>query len=96
MLWFNENRSNIKTDHFPVNEDGEHCYPDGDDNAGEPLVGRDKVTMITKKTGELWRIYPMRIGVPTIRSSKRLLSPTRRLWETRHFRNTFISHLKNV
>jgi hypothetical protein len=55
MLWKKENYPSIKSEHFPVNEDGEHCYPDGHDNAGEPLVGSDKATLITKKAGELWK-----------------------------------------
>ena len=37
------------------NDDGEYCYPDGDDNAGEPLKGRSKTTEIIKKAGALWK-----------------------------------------
>ena len=55
MLWLNDNRSTIRDEHFPQNDDGEHCYPEDHDNAGEPLKGRDKVTLITKKAGELWK-----------------------------------------
>ena len=56
MLWLNDNRKVIATEHFPTNEDGEHCYPDGHDKAGEPLQGRSKVSEITKKAGELWKV----------------------------------------
>ena len=55
MLWLNENRSSIRDDYFPANDDGEHCYPDGHAKAGEPLTGRDKVTLIAKKAGDLWK-----------------------------------------
>ena len=55
MLWLNENRSSIRDEHFPKNDEGEHCYPDDHEKAGEALVGRDKVTLITKKAGELWK-----------------------------------------
>ena len=55
MLWLNDNRSKIATEHFPLNEDGDHCYPEGHENAGDPLVGRQKVSSITKKAGELWK-----------------------------------------
>ena len=55
MLWLNENRQAIKNEHFPVNEDGEHTYPSGHDKEGEALTGRDKVTLITKKAGVLWK-----------------------------------------
>ena len=54
MLWLNDNRESIRNTHFPKNEDGNHCYPEGHENAGKPLVKRDKVTMITKKAGMLW------------------------------------------
>lgn len=27
MLWLNENRSSIRDEYFPTNDDGEHCYP---------------------------------------------------------------------
>jgi hypothetical protein len=55
MLWLNDNRKTIASDHFPVNEEGEHCYPDGHDKAGDPLQGRSKVSEITKKAGALWK-----------------------------------------
>jgi hypothetical protein len=55
MLWLNDNRKTIATDHFPVNDDGEHCYPDGHEKAGDPLQGRSKVSEITKKAGALWK-----------------------------------------
>ena len=55
MLWLNENRQAIKDKHFPVNEDGEHTYPSEHDKEGEALNGRDKVTLITKKAGKLWK-----------------------------------------
>jgi hypothetical protein len=55
LLWLNENRCAIRNEHFPANDDGEHCYPEGHTNAGEPLKGRDKVTLITKKAGALWK-----------------------------------------
>ena len=55
MLWLNDNRKTIASDWFPVNDDGEHCYPDGHDNAGSPLKGRSKVSEITKKAGALWK-----------------------------------------
>ena len=54
MLWLNDNRESIRNIHFPKNEDGEHCYPDGHENAGKPLVKWDNMTMITKKAGMLW------------------------------------------
>ena len=54
MLWLNANRQMIKDKHFPI-KDGEHCYPEGHVNKGKPLVGRDKVTLIAKKAGELWK-----------------------------------------
>tara|TARA_X000000950_G_C13872364_1_gene643454 strand:- start:760 stop:1845 length:1086 start_codon:yes stop_codon:yes gene_type:complete len=55
MLWLNDNRQTIANTHFPKNDDGEHCYPEGHDNAGEPLKGRAKVSEITKKAGALWK-----------------------------------------
>ena len=53
MLWLNENRAVIANDYFPKNDEGEHCYPEGHDNAGDPLKGRSKVAEITKKAGAL-------------------------------------------
>jgi hypothetical protein len=55
MRWLNENRQMIKDTYFQVNEDGDHCYPEDHENVGQPLVGRDKVTLITKKAGILWK-----------------------------------------
>ena len=55
MLWLNENRAVIADDYFPKNDEGEHCYPEGHDNAGDPLKGRSKVAEITKKAGALWK-----------------------------------------
>ena len=55
MLWLNDNRKTIAAEHFPVNDDGEHCYPDDHEKAGEPLQGRSKVSEITKKAGALWK-----------------------------------------
>ena len=55
MLWLNENRQAIKEKHFPVNEDGEHTYPSGHDKSRTPLKGKDKVTLIAKKAGDLWK-----------------------------------------
>ena len=55
MLWLNDNRQSISNTHFPKNDDGEHCYPNGHENAGEPLKGRAKVSEITKKAGALWK-----------------------------------------
>ena len=43
MLWLNDNREKIKTEHFT----------DGDGNL--TLEGRDKVTKVAKKAGELWK-----------------------------------------
>jgi len=64
MLWLNENRGAIRDEHFPVNEDGVHCYPEGDVKAGEPLEGRDKVTLITKKAGAMWKELDNESKVP--------------------------------
>ena len=55
MLWLNENRLSNADEHFPKNDDGMHCYPEGHDNAGEPLKGRAKVSEITKMAGALWK-----------------------------------------
>jgi len=55
LLWLNDNRKTIAEEHFPVNESGEHCYPDDHENASEPLKGRLKVSEITKKAGALWK-----------------------------------------
>ena len=55
LLWLNDNRQSIANTHFPKNKDGEHCYPEGHDNAGEPLKGRSKTTEIIKKAGALWK-----------------------------------------
>jgi hypothetical protein len=55
MLWLNDNRKTIADENFPKNDDGEHCYPEGHDNAGDPLKGRSKVSEITKKAGALWK-----------------------------------------
>ena len=55
MLWLNANRSTILDEHFPANSDGEHCYPKGHLREGEPLEGRDKVSLVTKKAGEIWK-----------------------------------------
>ena len=54
MLWLNDNREMIKDTHFPKNENGDHTYPSCHEKEGEPLTGRDKITLITKKGGELW------------------------------------------
>ena len=64
MLWLNENRSSIRNDYFPANDDGEHCYPDGHAKAGDPLTGRDKVTLITKKAGDIWKEMDVESKVP--------------------------------
>ena len=43
MLWLNDNREKIKTEHFT------------DDDGNLTLEGRDKVTKVAKKAGELWK-----------------------------------------
>tara|TARA_A100001015_G_C15043874_1_gene741922 strand:- start:3492 stop:4292 length:801 start_codon:yes stop_codon:yes gene_type:complete len=43
MLWLNDNRDKIKTEHFT------------DDDGNLTLEGRDKVTKVAKKAGELWK-----------------------------------------
>jgi structure-specific recognition protein 1 len=43
MLWLNDNRKKIKTEHFT------------DDDGNLTLEGRDKVTQVAKKAGELWK-----------------------------------------
>jgi hypothetical protein len=55
MRWLNESRSDILSEHFPENEDGDNCFPDGHEKAGEPLVGREKVTAVAKTAGKLWK-----------------------------------------
>ena len=55
MLWLNDNRQSIAEEHFPKNDDGMHCYPEGHEHAGETLKGRAKVSEITRKAGELWK-----------------------------------------
>ena len=55
MLWLNDNRQSIAEEHFPKNDEGMHCYPEGHEHAGEPLKGRAKVSEITRKAGELWK-----------------------------------------
>jgi hypothetical protein len=56
MLWLNENRSQIAKHWFTLKGcDDTLRYPCGHAKAGEPLEGRDKVTLITRKAGELWK-----------------------------------------
>ena len=43
MLWLNDNREKIKTEYFT------------DDDGNLTLEGRDKVTQVAKKAGELWK-----------------------------------------
>lgn len=43
MLWLNDNREKIKTDHFT------------DKDGNLTLEGRDKVTQVAKKAGEIWK-----------------------------------------
>jgi hypothetical protein len=45
MRWLNANRAAIKTEHFGEAYEKEHG----------PLQGRDKVTFVAKKAGELWK-----------------------------------------
>ena len=54
IQWLKDNRQNILDEHFPVNSEGEHCFPEDHENAGEPLKGRQKVSAVGKKAGELW------------------------------------------
>ena len=51
MLWLSENRQSILDEHFPKNEDDEHCDPE----TNNPLIGKSKVTAVAKKAGELWK-----------------------------------------